>query len=843
VRADFVTDYLFNPQHPAGLDPNPQYFSYNQWSVSQPLLKNFGVDVTMASIKIACAEAERTDWQFKQQMLAMIRSIETTYWALYAQQQNLKAIEQVLPHFREVVRLRQEQAGGRVGTESEVARAQSDLYLFEQRRLETLSKVAENALVLRNLMGLAPDDCREIALLAVPTTTRPFETLQEAVNTAVNRRPDVLRQRLAVFVAGQERILAENVLKPQLDLNGYWRTNGLGEELDESWDVKDSNDFNDWHMGFFFQVPLGRRLGRAELRAAELRISRERTMLDQTAHQASYEVADAYRRLNWAYQQLQITANRQQALNQWSQGARATFENPPPGMTTVFALELYLQNLRDLTDASISANAVLADYNSALARLEEVKGTLLENWQIQVAGDTSGDMSGKLPPANIQLPESVAPSPAPVQPAPAQPLPAQPAPQGAMIAPPMEIAQPMPQAMPAPAIEMPQSVMPAPEAIVESPVTPGPIPQAAPFPQASPSPAIEMPRSVMATPEAAPPVASQPRGGSAIEMPQSLLPEPPYTAMLPEPMGAPAVEMPSTEMPMAKAPLIQQSVAPEPSFEEPIIPQRVRERSIVERPRTEAPAAEEPFAEEPMATTPEIYAPAAPIQQPARMQPEIASEIPQQYPRVWTPAELVMPQSVLPTPGGGEMNAPGDYASSTPALNAPMEQPAPQALLQMPNSMAPMPQRTAEQAMPQAVASPMPLEQSPSASLQMPNSVQVGSMAPLDVPGAYAPGTLVEDPAPQHMAAGAMQFPDSIRSGAVALQQPPAAVGVQAGPRPDGRPLQSAPHLKPAPREQAGPKLLMPNSVRPAAAQAPMQPLAANFATRLQIPSSVTGRQ
>ncbi|HYO23456.1 MAG TPA: TolC family protein, partial [Lacipirellulaceae bacterium] len=86
VRVDSVVNYLFNPDKPPGLVPNPQYFSYTQFGFSHPLLQGSGVDVTMAPIKIASARAEQTDWQFKQEMLALVRSVETTYWSLYAQQ-------------------------------------------------------------------------------------------------------------------------------------------------------------------------------------------------------------------------------------------------------------------------------------------------------------------------------------------------------------------------------------------------------------------------------------------------------------------------------------------------------------------------------------------------------------------------------------------------------------------------------------------------------------------------------------------------------------------------------------------------------------------------------------
>ena len=412
VRADYVTNYLFNPDNPINLDPNPQYFSYAQFGLVQPLLQGLGVPVTMAPIRIAAAEAERTDWQFKQEVLALVRSVETAYWTLYSEQQNLRAIDEAIPLFREIVRVREQQAQTAAGTESEAARAVSEMLLYEQRRLDTLSHIAEQQLVLRDLMGLPVNDGPNFKLVALPAMTPPFETLGEAVMTAVDQRPDVLRQRIAVYVAQQERIVARDSFRPKLDFNAFWRINGLGEDLGESLDVIGQNDFHDWQLGFILQVPLGRRQGRADVRAAELLIQKQRALLDQTAHQASYEVADAYRRIMWLYQQHRVSASRVEALTKWREVRRAQFENPPPGVSTVLALELYLNNLRDFVEASIKSHAIVADFNSALARLEEVKGTLLETRLVEVAGDQTDAMPEELPtPSIAPLPDWMVPTP------------------------------------------------------------------------------------------------------------------------------------------------------------------------------------------------------------------------------------------------------------------------------------------------------------------------------------------------------------------------------------------------------------------------------------------------
>jgi outer membrane protein TolC len=401
----YVNDYLFNPFSGSVIDPNPQYFNYTQFGVVQPLMQGFGVAYTMAPIRIAAAQAEQTDWQFKQEMLALVRSVETTYWALYAQQQNLKVIEQVLPVYREIVRVREEQSSADAGSKLELSRARADYYRFEQRRLQTMSQIAEQQLVLRDLLGLQPNDGRYIVLVAMPRSTPPIETVADAVNTAVNRRPSVLRQRLQVYVAQQETVIARSLFRPQLDFNAFWQMNGLDSEIGPAMQQIADDDYNSWNMGFTFSIPLGRREARANLRAKQYEISSARAMLNQEAHQTAFEVADAYRRIQMLEPQRQIAVERVTALNEWQEGAKAQFENPPPGMSSVFAMELYLQNLRDIVEATESSNAIIADYNSAFARLEEVKGTLLDSRLVEVEGDATGDVPNDLPMPEIKFTE------------------------------------------------------------------------------------------------------------------------------------------------------------------------------------------------------------------------------------------------------------------------------------------------------------------------------------------------------------------------------------------------------------------------------------------------------
>lgn len=675
---DEVVNYLFNPARPVGLDPNPQYYSYTQFRVTQPLLRNFGMNANMAKIRIAAAEAERTDWEFKTETLALVRSVETAYWDLYAQEQNLKALDEVLPQFREIVRIREQRRAADAGTSAELSQAKAEMYRYEQARLEIISSIAEQRLVLRNLMGLKPGDGTLMTTMAVSTLSPPLESLEAAVYTALRQRPDVLRQRLAVYVAKQEETLACNNLKPLLDFNAFWRINGLGDDLGSSFGVQTNDDYNSWNLGLTFQVPLGRREAKSNVRSRQLNIRKERALLDQVAHQASFQVADAHRRIVWLYQQYDVAQNRVTALQEFGEAASARLETPPPGMTSAFAMDLYLRHMREYTDSMYHVNAIVADFNSAVARFEEVKGTLLGSRLVEIEGDGTSAI-----PEEVLAPEDAKPVPA-AQPAPAEPqVPAAP-------------EQPLTQAQPRthdPAAELRQPAS-APHSIYNLP--PDPVAQqpapATPAPATTPKPVASAQAPEVAIlpgiDSATPPVSVAPQRSPAAT------PAPTFVGSQPQPVAqtpafqpeAPvySLDAPST---IAVPPVAEAPVAPAPVAEArpaPVAPLQVP--AIAQPDMVTGPASRElspaPQGLRRPTTTVRPYTPPAPPQ-------SVAQSAPRVQPLPAGPASL----QPLPEIAMGPIQQP--TAATPPAPSQPrlqLQQPslAPHKL-QQPTARAPMP--------------------------------------------------------------------------------------------------------------------------------------------------------
>ncbi len=400
----FNTNYLFipafsRPPGPDGIVGTPddivrtpaQYAPNVEFSLRQPLLRGAGADVQRSAVVIARLQSDQSQWDFKLAMLELVRSVEQAYWELHAAHVSLRAIERVVPLAQEVVRIEESRLEFQKAIPADVAQARAQFHEFRQQRVQAMTAVLEREARLRNLLGLAPSDGRRIVPCDEPARSPITIDWAGTVTTALDARPDVVRQRLSVRVRELQLLMAKDGLRPQLDAHALWRISGLDRQLDEAIGVLTDNQFTDWQLGVSLNVPLGFRQASANVHAAELTLGRDRIQLRQTVHATSHQLGDIVRELDSLYEQYQAAAERLEANNQWLEGARIRFENPPPAAegqdSLLQALSVYQVALSSWSQAAVEASRLLAQYNTALARLEEAKGTLLDARNIALYED------------------------------------------------------------------------------------------------------------------------------------------------------------------------------------------------------------------------------------------------------------------------------------------------------------------------------------------------------------------------------------------------------------------------------------------------------------------------
>ncbi len=364
---------------------NPQTSSSLDLSLSQPLLRGRGRAPNLAPIVIARIDTERSFYQLQDSVQDLVRSIVEGYWGIvfartdiWARQQQIKQLQFAFDRFDS------SRKAGR-GDLGDTAQAKVSLANFKATLIAAEAELINREEALSNALGLPPGSCLHVIPSTPPQRTHSPPVLQSLLQTAEQHRPDIVRFKLLLEVDEQQLTVARNNSLPQVDATALYRWNGLqGTTATGTRITTQGGEFADWQLGANLSVQLGVRADRAALRRAELLLARDRSLLDQQVHTATHEIAGSLRNLEQFYAQFkafqvvreaaQITLQRQ-------------FDFARIGGIRTEPLT-YVNVLLAITDwgNSVSGEArSLTAYNSELARLDRLVGTILQRHGVQFA--------------------------------------------------------------------------------------------------------------------------------------------------------------------------------------------------------------------------------------------------------------------------------------------------------------------------------------------------------------------------------------------------------------------------------------------------------------------------
>lgn len=342
-------------------------------SYTQPLLAGAGRAANEAPIVIARYDQDRSYFQFKDSMQNLLQSVITGYWSLVEARTQLWAREIQVQQAQEAYEFGQAQLKTGNNDIGNVAQTRTALANFRASLVITRANVIQREAALRNALGLPPEDGTRLVPSTPPTRERIQFDWQQLVETAQQRRPDLIELNLILLADQQRRVQADNLAKPTFNAVGVHSWNGLrGQMLSGATLNSGINDNPSWTMGVTFEVPLTLRSARASLRSSELLLARDRANIQQGLHATEHTLATTVRSLDQFYMQYK-------AFQESREAARINLElqDAQNRARRVIFLNV-LQAITDWGNAVSSEATALTGYNSTLATLERETGTILD---------------------------------------------------------------------------------------------------------------------------------------------------------------------------------------------------------------------------------------------------------------------------------------------------------------------------------------------------------------------------------------------------------------------------------------------------------------------------------
>ena len=396
--------------------------TYLEGEIRKPLLQGGGLQFNRIAgpgstpgvyngVLLARVGADMSQTEFEAAVRNYVNDVTNAYWDLYFAYRDLDARSQAMRRSLEAWNRIKTRADNDLESGAAEALAREQYYRFKSDvdeaitgrirqgtrtysgstggTLEASGGVQTTERRLRLLIGLKISDGELIRPADEPLQADVVFQWDVIQNEAMQRRPELRKQQMAVRRREMELMAARNFLNPRLDAVGRYRFRGFGDDLlrtDNNTRIPSSafrnlsgGDQQEWFVGFEYEVPIGYRKAHLAVSNAEIRLSRERIIQREQQRTVIHDLTNAVSDAARAYESCENSLNRFLAAKEL-----LTAYEVQDNQDIDIDVDHLLDAQRRVVEAEIRYFRSRTEYAIALKNVHLEKGTLLEYHDLHI---------------------------------------------------------------------------------------------------------------------------------------------------------------------------------------------------------------------------------------------------------------------------------------------------------------------------------------------------------------------------------------------------------------------------------------------------------------------------
>jgi outer membrane protein len=409
------------------LTTNAARYTYNPildaslgFTITQPLLRGFGIELNRRYIHIAKNNGKIADLVFRQQAIDTVAGITRLYTDLVSLNEDVKVKREALRLAERLYEDNKNKVEQGQQAPIEVTRAQAQVASNRQALISAEGLVQQQELIVKTAMtrgGLANPAIRAAHIIATDTVTvseteaeRPVEDL---IAEALRDRPDLAQASIQVENSQISLKGSLNALRPELDVVGTMQNGGLSGDINPTGAALTPgaalypggngtalgqifrNNFPTYSVGLQLTLPLRNRIAQADAVRDQLQVRQTQLRRQQFEDQVRLEVADAYVAMQQARAAYDAAVQSRILQQQSVKVEQETFD---VGLATNY---LVIQYETFLAQAQSSEVAAKGAYAKAKIALDRATASTLDVNQVSIQEAQNGHVSR---PARIPSP-------------------------------------------------------------------------------------------------------------------------------------------------------------------------------------------------------------------------------------------------------------------------------------------------------------------------------------------------------------------------------------------------------------------------------------------------------
>ncbi|MCI4624667.1 MAG: TolC family protein [Candidatus Magnetoovum sp. WYHC-5] len=348
---------------------NPYYSTNFALTLTQPLIKNFGIDVQTTQINVAKNKYQISNLDFDTKVIEIAAKTAKAYWNLKIAQYRLNSENVAL----ELALHSQKQVSAKI--EAGLLPA-VDIYAADSEvasRQETLIDAKKDVLnaedEVKQLLGINTWHYK-INTVSEPTLT--VETKDEA--TLIKKALKIRQDYRKTEIEKKNKELLLNYYKNQklLDVDAFasFEVNGMGDDYPAAFEKISPDDKHYWLLGLSMNVPIGNRKNKGNYLAAKYNLNETVASLKELERNITQEVRAALREVEYANKRVSAA---QKTLIAAKQNLDAKEGKLNEGLST---LNEVLQSQKEYATALYEEKKAVADLSISAIELKKTQGLL-----------------------------------------------------------------------------------------------------------------------------------------------------------------------------------------------------------------------------------------------------------------------------------------------------------------------------------------------------------------------------------------------------------------------------------------------------------------------------------
>ena len=352
------------------------YTSSWGFALSQPLLKGAGMEVNTASLETARINEKINILSLKSTVSDIITSAITAYRSFVEARKQLEINRQSLERAKELLAVNKALISAGRMAKVDIVQTQSDVANREFGLLQ-----AENALDAARLALLKVLDIDKYTMIVPKEKTEIKQVrpdLSRCQALALQNRRDYLQALLNLKTIELNLVVAKNNRLWDLSLEGGYGISGEGVE--RIGDALSTNaNRSAWNVGLMLSIPLYGDLTREQTYlGAKINLKKAKISLEELKENIEIEVLDAVRDVEMKLRQVELARLARELSEKKLEIEK---EKLKAGRSTNFQLVSFQNDLIVVQSSELNANIT---YLNALTSLDNVLGTTLDTWKIEI---------------------------------------------------------------------------------------------------------------------------------------------------------------------------------------------------------------------------------------------------------------------------------------------------------------------------------------------------------------------------------------------------------------------------------------------------------------------------